>query len=501
MSKFSNKLKEIFSAKSVDKSDVAKALKMERALLYRYLNDQSFPALSFVDAIRRELFLTPYEYKELCTAYEMTQLGDSVCENRTIVREIIQQLYSCSDYSLDKAINNASASFQQYCTEYNLKQNGIQCFADTDNVFSVLRDIIYDSDTSEILMSLQPDRSIVTKDLFTLLLNKVCTSHIHIEHILRFQSKTKDGVSAYNLRMFSCILPILYTCNYYTDSRYLAYYYYNNQAAVDERAMEIYPNILITNWCVCVISFNYDSCIVYTDKETSAQYQRSFNQIKEYTTPLVHNTQSYSNSSWFKEKLSTESVNEYIFKRHPSVSLGIQEDYYETRLYPTEEAQEISYYHQQHMLQKKELHASSRFIGRKDFFTTSGLRNFMETGLFYTPLENYMKPLNLQERYDFIKRYCDNVRSNDKFSAHLVKTASLDTFGGDFAIYIFNEDSLMFDHTRKKIPSDYVIETTERCIIEAFHEYLSNGIVDGDEILTKEKSLEYLQTILNEHPY
>lgn len=501
MSKFSNKLKEIFSAKSVDKSDVAKALKMERALLYRYLNDQSFPTFSFVDAVSKELFLTPYEYKELRSAYELTQLGDSVCENRSIVREIIQKLYRCSSHSLEKAVKNATASFQKYSPEYDLKKYGILCFSDTDNVFSVLRDIIYDADTTEILMSLQPDRSIVTNDLFALLQNKVCISQIQIEHILRFQSKTKDSIGAYNLRMFSSILPFLYTCTYYTDSRYLAYYYYNNQAAVDERAMEIYPNIFITDWCVCVMSFDYDSCIVYTDKEMAAQYQCCFNQIKEHTTPLVHKTQSNSGSTWFIDRLSTESVSEYIFKRHPSVSLGIPEDYYETRRGTTKEAQDIIQYHQQYTHHKRKLHSSARFMGRKDFFTSAGLRNFMETGLFYTPLEDYMEPLSLQKRYEFIERYITNVRGNDKFSTHLVKTATLESFGGDFAIYIFNEDSLMFEHTRRKVPSDYVIETGERSIIQAFYEYLNHGIVDGEEILTKEKSLDYLQAILDEHTY
>ena len=43
MSIFSNKLKELFSIKSVDKRLVAQSLNIDRALLYRYLNDQSFP--------------------------------------------------------------------------------------------------------------------------------------------------------------------------------------------------------------------------------------------------------------------------------------------------------------------------------------------------------------------------------------------------------------------------------------------------------------------------
>lgn len=112
-----------------------------------------------------------------------------------------------------------------------------------------------------------------------------------------------------------------------------------------------------------------------------------------------------------------------------------------------------------------------------------------------------MEPLSLQERYEFIERYIANIRSNNKFSTHLVKTATLESFGGDFAIYIFNGDSLMFEHTRRKVPSDYVIETAERSIIQVFYEYLNNGIVDGEEILTNEKSLDYLQAILDEHTY
>ena len=246
MSKFSNKLKELFSIKSVDKRLVAQALNIDRTLLYRYLNDQSFPENSaFIEQLRNELYLTPYEYKELLEAYEISKLGETVYHNRKIVAKILDQLFS----------QNKPIVSSQY-SSFDFNNQMMMTLSDTDTIYSALQKIIMDERTTEIMMNCQPDREFVYNNLFQLLKEKVSTQKATIHHILRFQSKTSNDIVSYNLQIFSELLPLLYYCTYYTNNSYYANYYYNNQAAVDERAMDIFPNILITSWCTILGWFN-----------------------------------------------------------------------------------------------------------------------------------------------------------------------------------------------------------------------------------------------------
>ena len=202
MSKFSNKLKELFSVKSVDKRMVAQALHIDRALLYRYLNDQAFPEdTAFLEQLRNELCLTPYEYKELLESYEITKLGEDIYQGRQMVAGI-----------LDNLLQQPGSAVSLPAPAVLPSDETVRILRDRDMIYSALLSIILDERTTQIRMNLQPDQDFVCRSLFQILREKLTRQETQVKHMLRFQSKTNDNVSSYNLNIFSRLLPLLYYC-------------------------------------------------------------------------------------------------------------------------------------------------------------------------------------------------------------------------------------------------------------------------------------------------
>ncbi len=486
MSKFSNKLKELFSIKSVDKRLVAQALNIDRTLLYRYLNDQSFPENSaFIEQLRNELYLTPYEYKELLEAYEISKLGETVYHNRKIVAKILDQLFS----------QNKPIVSSQY-SSFDFNNQMMMALSDTDTIYSALQKIIMDERTTEIMMNCQPDREFVYNNLFQLLKEKVSTQNATIHHILRFQSKTSNDIVSYNLQIFSELLPLLYYCTYYTNNSYYANYYYNNQAAVDERAMDIFPNILITSWCTIVMSFNYDSGIIYINEEISNTYKKSFEDIQKNTFPFVL---SSDGSTDLTDRCKTAPYRDYVFKTHPSASLGLGAEFYTPKYIHMDQtngfnAEIFQFYHN-----KQEILYSSNHLLRKDFFTISGLKHFLDTGILSTFFSDYTEPLSKENRIEFLKLYITNIENNPNFSTHLIKDTVPNKYNGNFGVFVFNDSSVVIENSRRKLYNiSSFIEVTEKGIVDAFIDYLNLGIESEKYILNNAETIEILKEKINE---
>ncbi len=481
MSIFSNKLKELFSIKSVDKRLVAQSLNIDRALLYRYLNDQSFPEdTSFIEHLRNELYLTPYEYKELSDAYEITKLGENVYQNRKIVAKILDRLFS---QTRPAAATSPST--------FDMKGKSIIPLTDRDTIYSALHRIIMDPRTTEISMNLQPDRDFVCDSLFQLLKEKICTHKTNIRHILRFQSKTTSHIGSYNLQIFSELLPLVYYCIYYTDSSYYANYYYNNQAAVDERAMDIFPNILITPWCTITLSFHYGNGILYIDQDVSAIYQKNFKEIEKNTFPFVLSDQQSLNLT---EQCRKNPYREYVFKTHPSASLGLDMDFYSSQymLYD-KDTPDLSTFRKYHQA-KEDILYSPTHVARTDFFTASGLKKFMETGQLHTFFSDYTIPLEKEEIIQFLKRYVEIIEAHPNFSCHLIYDDVPNRCNGNFAIFVLHDNTLVVENSRRKLRNiSSIIEVTEKSIVDAFCDYLNTGILSGSSIASREETLEILK--------
>lgn len=486
MSKFSNKLKELFSIKSVDKRMVAQALDMDRALLYRYLNDQSFPEdTSFIDQLRNELYLTPYEYKELQEAYRITKLGEHTYHNRMVVARILDKLFSQNQ----PALSDPSSCF-------SLENKEISVLPDRDSIYFALQQIIMDSRTTELLMNFQPDRDFVNVSIFHLLKEKASRQTTSIQHILRFQSKTSNSVSSYNLEIFSELLPLLYYCTYYTNSSYSANYYYNNQAAVDERAMDLFPNILVTPWCTVTMSFNYDNGILYQSETVSAMYRKSFEEIKKNTFAFL----SSDNSSDLSDRCRKNVYRDYVFKVHPSASLALGEEFYSSPyMAKTFDIRGLEIRFEEYHQTKQEILYSPTHQTRSDFFTATGLKHFLETGELTTFFSDYALPLEKKDILAYLKRYVKTIEDNPTFSTHLIQDDVLNRFDGNFGIFIFNDNSLVIENSRRKLYHiTSVIEVTEKSIVDAFCDYLDTGILSEASVLSREATLEILKEKIKE---
>lgn len=487
MSIFSNKLKELFSIKSVDKRLVAQSLNIDRALLYRYLNDQSFPEdTSFIQHLRNELYLTPYEYKELCDAYEITKLGETVYQNRKIVAKILDRLFS----QTMPAEATAPSAFA-------LEGRSIIPLADRDTVYSALHRIIMDPRTTDIWINLQPDRDFVCDSLFQLLKEKVCTHKTNIRHILRFQSKTTSHIGSYNLQIFSQLLPLLYYCIYYTDSSYYANYYYNNQAAVDERAMDIFPNILITPWCTITMSFHYGNGILYIDQDVSAIYQKNFIEIEKNTFPFVLSDQQSLNLT---EQCRKNPYREYVFKTHPSASLGLSMEFYSSKsMHYGKDGADLSATFREHHQAKEEILYAPTHMARTDFFTASGLKKFLETGQLHTFFSDYTTPLGKKELLQFLTRYVSIIEAHPNFSCHMLYDDVPNRCNGNFAVFVLNDNTLVVENSRRKLCNiSSIIEVTEKSIVDAFCDYLNTGILSSSSVASREETLEILKEKIHE---
>lgn len=490
MSKFSNKLKELFSVKSVDKRMVAQALHIDRALLYRYLNDQAFPEdTAFLEQLRNELCLTPYEYKELLESYEITKLGEDIYQGRQMVAGI-----------LDNLLQQPGSAVSLPAPAVLPTDETVRILRDRDMIYSALLSIILDERTTQIRMNLQPDQDFVCRSLFQILREKLTRQETQVKHMLRFQSKTNDNVSSYNLNIFSRLLPLLYYCIFYTNSTYFANYYYNNQAAVDERAMDLFPNILITPWCVIVMSFSYDSGLLYFGEDVAAVYRKSFDRILENTFSFVKSGMTPSQRDEILERCGSTPYRDYIFKSHPSALMGLGEDFYtshymEKAVSEPGLAEHFTEYHRQ----REATQYSDGHLSRKDFFTSSGLRRFIATGTLATFYSEYALPLSKPDILLFLERYVKTIEDNPRFECHMIQDEIPNMYNSSFGLFIFDENTLVIENSRRRIYNlTSLIEVTEKSIVDAFYDYLNTGLKSSPAVLGYEETLQVLRTKMEE---
>lgn len=490
MSKFSNKLKELFSIKSVDKRMVAQALHVDRALLYRYMNDQAFPEdAGFLSQLSNELCLTPYEYKELLESYEITKLGEDIYLSRQMVSGILDNL-------LQQPGDTASLpSPIPLCAEAP-----VRILKDRDMIYSSLLSMVMDERTTEIRMNLQPDQDFVCRSLFHILREKLTRQETQIKHMLRFQSKTGGNVNSYNLNIFSKLLPLLYYSVFYTNSTYYANYYYNNQAAVDERAMDLFPNILITPWCVIVMSFSYDNGLLYIGGDVPAMYENNFDRILENTFSFVKSGMTPLQRDEILHRCESVPYRDYIFKSHPSALMGLGKDFY-TSSYMEKAAGQpgMAEYFTEYHKQREAAQYSDSHLSRKDFFTASGLRRFIQTGILSTFFSDYSLPLSKLHILEFLQRYVKTMEENSRFECYMIQDEIPGVYNSSFGIFIFDENSLVIENSRRRVYNlTSLIEVTEKSIVDAFYDYLNTGLKSSPGVMGYEETLQVLRGKVDE---
>ncbi len=485
MSRFSIKLRELISSKNVDKMKLANSLNIDRALLYRYLNDVSFPQSDeFISSIATELCLSPFEHKELITSFEMTKLGEEIVEQRVIVSQMINNIY----------FKNSSWKDMPHSPNYyskDLLSEQISSFYGLENVYSMVKAIVDDERSNFIKLNLQPDNSFAVKSLIPILQNKSINQKVVIEHVMRFQSKTNDNPSSYNLKLFSSVLPILYHCNYHSESAYLAYYYYNNSASANESAMDLFSNTIITPWCVCLLNHDYSSAILLNNSSVCTEYGKNFDFILSLSTPFVIDAKKQRFWEWQKEKLTTTPFREYVFKSHPSVHLGFPKNFFDTIKDKCDD--EI---YQRRLTYNETLHTETH-VARHDFFTTHGLELLIQTGEFSTSYANTLKNQTDITVKQFLENYIANMKKYSHFFTHVIKSDIPNSETSDFSLYVVNDDVIYLESPHREEKSRYVIQITERSIVEAFIEYLYNGLLNEDRVLDNANTIEYLNKIHN----
>ncbi len=484
MSKFSIKLRELIATKNVDKLKLASSLNIDRALLYRYLNDASFPQSDeFVSKVSAELCLTPYESKELHTSYEITKLGEEVCEQRKIVSDMINKIYfKNTAWQNTVFLDNKGKS---------LVNEPITTFFGVENVFTALKNIIDDDKTTFLKLSLQPDNSFVVNSLIPIMQNRAENKKITIQHLMRFQSKTNDNPSLYNLKIFGNVLPILYHCNYHTESEYIAHYYYNNHASASESAMELFSNTIITPWCVCLLKHDYSDAIVLNSENVCEQYIKHFKFIHDLSTPFAIDAKKQRFWEWKEDNLQQTEFREFVFKAHPSVHLGFPKNYFETLKKDADEEllnRRLTY--------NRTLHSQTH-VARHDFFTTYGLQNLITTGKFSTSYANALTNYSKLSLKDFLHNYIGNMEKYDYFFTHIIKSDLPGCETSDFSLYIVGDDVIYLESPHREEKSRFVIQVTESSIVEAFSEYLNSGIWSEDRVISNEETLEYLKDVYN----
>lgn len=69
--------------------------------------------------------------------------------------------------------------------------------------------------------------------------------------------------------------------------------------------------------------------------------------------------------------------------------------------------------------------------------------------------------------------------------------------GGDFGIYIINNNSMIIEKARRDtVPKRHLIEVTEKSIVNAFLEYLQNGIEFEEIICSNAQTIALLESLL-----
>ncbi len=470
MSKFSDYLKYLIDASGESISFIARSIDVERTSIHKALKDERVLPNRAVHALAIHLQLSLEESQEFFRLYDMLLQGEDLWHNRAAVCDMLNQL-SATRFSSDSSkqeMNHAGQNFTP-SFEYRLIEGeySVQNIISTILSWEISRDeeahfrmfLPFGMDFASILLKFWNSGARFTTD-----------------HLFCFPLGT-DGDCSRSIKILKQIIPICFSAKDF----YRPYYFYERPESISANPLSHY---IITPHYLILLSNDLSMALVHSSERLVSYYSNQFNGLMDYCEPFVSFTSSLPDVLNLSTAMLDRDGALYVM---PQPCFG---------LYTTPKM--ISKYFKQQdatsEIYEDIIKHFSIVQSSKNFttiFSEKGLQAFIDEGKILEYPDDYVSPLDLEDRVDFLSQLRDDI-STGKVIGRIARPSAL-SIPDYLTAYIDTSGNVWFDTTREFEHDAFYcnIHITEKSICHALLDF-SKSIVGSQMVYSKEETVNIL---------
>lgn len=495
MSIFSDLLSRLFEEKGISRNYISSYIAVDRTILYRYIQGKALPSRERLNKMCVAMGLSPVLRSELFEAYEISEIGDELYEQRKIVRQIITDLpnslhqrYIQPKYkplNMDDSVGDCEIILGR--ANINTKIKLMFDYQINEEKYSPLRLLI------------QPD----CQYIFDLLLATPFEyrKRLNVIHCVRFQEQNNSASvqkKHINLEFLKSIIPLLFSSQTDNTLFYQPYYYYDNNINSNMRVMEIMPNLIVNDLYAIVISYDFERALFFSNKDIIKFYVNEFTRILGNSEPLFKKFNNELEISSFLYKIETEhKIFSGEIKSDPCIFSFVPIDFIDKKVKAdmpnrdlviniTKERQKIA------------LENIKNGIEYNEYFDESGINKLIETGYISDIPNEFVDPLDKDEIIIMLDYIIDMMNKYENFHSLLLQPGKLDIFKNGVYIFIHRDYGVVFGCNSTELRQTTLYLITEKAITNAFNDFFSYFKNDHTYVKTKQETIDYLQSKVDE---
>ncbi len=471
MSKFSIYLKNQIEKRKEPISSIARSIGAERTSIHKALKDERILSYKVVQALAAHLQLSLEESREFFRLYDMLIQGEDVWYNRTAVCELLDYLSSVSFSPDSQMSRNAAASSAMADIEEGLVEGE---YSVQNMVYTLLeREAQMDADVC--FQMFLPSDTDVSRILMQLWNSGV---RFNADQLFCFPTTVNNDYSQY-VRILRRIIPM---CLIARDS-YHPYYFYEHPAFLPVNPLSYY---IITPHYLILLSQDQSKALIQSSGRLVKLFSDHFCGLMAYCEPLV----SYSTT--LPEILKSCSA-----MHNPKGTLYLMPQPCFGRYYTPEI---ITKYFRSDSGLTPELYSAvvqyfSLFQTMKNNFHTvfseKGLQYFAETGIITELPQEYVRPVEVQDRVFLLSRLRDDIAAN-RVIGRIAHPSSLH-IPDCLTLCVDADGNTWFDTTADFIHGAYYcdIHLSEKSFCLAFQDFF-RSLTGSQLVYSQEETLEIL---------
>ena len=485
--RFPEYLRHLLTSRRLNVSDAARIIRVERSTLSRAVNGTRLPKWNVISQLSDCLQLTPDEARRLHALYNEAAMGEDAYRILERVKELIMSLCRFNRFAWEdqaSIVRTGTASDPYDGIGGALIKSGfITGSASIEMAISALVREEAQAESGIVEMMMPADNKALLSRL-----TREChqIGGIKIEHLVNYVvTRDESGADVLNgLDILEYALQMM--MSYGSD--YHPYFLYSDSA----HSSDALPNLIVTGKRLMRISSDY-TCAEISSNPNAVQYYRSHIQkLKSVCRPFIKFQFDPMQMMLDYSKVNANVACQTIMN-HPCTGQYITEEIIESAVYedlPEREA--ICKMAAQYFAGMAQSSARNT-----TFFTRTGVRDFLKTGVISDVPSGVSRPLSPEHRREIIRRFTDDVRKG-RISAWLIDETMLSippnlTIGtSEYPVGVFFSKQM----AEQKTPY-FSIVVMERIIAQALYDFMMY-LPSSNFVLDKQETLNCLQQCLEE---
>lgn len=385
MSKFSDKCKEILQENGTNVYQLAISASLERTTLQRMVTGKRLPQLNFLKNFCQALRLSKLEEEELLELYRIESMGEDVYRSEQSILRLLKHLKKLEEQdSYDSKVT--SIQYQNMELLSNVSSN----IYDTELLMRYVLKKEFSHDADGFIYTNLPgthESFLYNLELFYRQFHK----RLLVHHLMHFQ--ISPSLSSENLDMMHSVISLFIS----NQLDYQVFYYYSRLNKNDTLYM-CFPNYIITSQHVLLISSDFKTGIILSEKDIIDQYIHTFRKNCALALPLFQRISKLQGAMSVYKAENTPSASEiqYFHYQPCYVDLFGEQGLLERINQFLPEFYEIGKQFVQSIIDK----STSRNLC---FFSEQGIKEFCHNGKYYGQIGVFFPPLTIEERIEALK--------------------------------------------------------------------------------------------------